>query len=74
MKFSRRHFLKAAGAGGPAAVALTTVGAGVAGVVGAEDAAAAQTPASPLTIPPPMTKETGIFTVNGKQYRADYEA
>jgi aerobic-type carbon monoxide dehydrogenase small subunit (CoxS/CutS family) len=74
MKFSRRHFLKAAGAGGPAAVALTTVGAGVAGVVGAEDAAAAQTPASPLTIPLPMTKETGIFTVNGKPYRADYEA
>jgi aerobic-type carbon monoxide dehydrogenase small subunit (CoxS/CutS family) len=74
MKFSRRHFLKAAGAGGPAAVALTTVGAGVAGVVGAEDAAAAQTPPSPLTIPAPMTKETGSFTVNGKPYRADYEA
>src|SRR6185436_12778739 len=74
MKFSRRHFLKAAGAGGPAAVALTTVGAGVAGIAAAEDAAAAQTPASPLTIPPPMTKETGSFTINGKPYRAEYEA
>ena len=74
MKFSRRHFLKAAGAGGPATVALTTVGAGVAGLVSAEENAAAQTPPSPLTIPAPMTKETGAFTINGKPYRADYEA
>src|ERR1041384_8391337 len=74
MKFSRRHFLKAAGAGGPGAVALSTVGAAVAGVAGSETEAAAQTPASPLTIPAPMTKETGTFTINGKPYRADYEA
>src|SRR3989454_12357268 len=72
MKFSRRHFLKAAGAGGPGAVALTTVGATVAGVVGLEGQAAQ--PPSPLTIPAPMTKETGTFTINGKPYRADYEA
>jgi aerobic-type carbon monoxide dehydrogenase small subunit (CoxS/CutS family) len=74
MKFSRRHFLKAAGAGGPGAVALTTVGASVAAVVGGEGQAAAQTPPSPLTIPAPMTRETGTFTINGRNYRADYEA
>ena len=74
MKFSRRHFLKAAGAGGPGAVALSTVGASVAGVVGLADTATAQTPPSPLSIPAPMTKETGTFTVNGKPYRAEYEA
>ena len=73
MKFSRRHFLKAAGAGGPGAVALSTVGASVAAVVGTEQAAAAQTSA-PLAIPAPMTKETGTFTVNGKPLRAEYEA
>jgi aerobic-type carbon monoxide dehydrogenase small subunit (CoxS/CutS family) len=74
MKFSRRHFLKAAGAGGPGAVALTTVGASVAGVVGLEQTAAAQTPPSPLTIPAPMTKETGTFNINGRNRRAEYEA
>ena len=74
MKFSRRHFLKAAGAGGPGAVAMTTVGAGIAGVVGLEHAAAAQTPVAPLAIPAPMTKETGTFNVNGKPMRAQYEA
>lgn len=73
MKFSRRHFLKAAGAGGPGAVALTTVGS-VAGIVAREETAAAQAPPSPLTIPAPMTKETGTFNVNGKPLRADYEA
>ena len=72
MKFSRRHFLKAAGAGGPGAVALTTVG-GVAAAL-APEPAAAQTPASPLTIAAPMTKETGTFNVNGRPMRADYEA
>ena len=65
MKFSRRHFLKAAGAGGSAAVALTTVGASVAD---------AQTPPSPLTVPAPMTKEIGTFTINGRPQRAEYEA
>ena len=64
MKFSRRHFLQAASAGGPGAIALTTVGAAVGGVVGL-DAEAAQAPPSPLTIPAPMTKETGTFTING---------
>ena len=72
MKFSRRHFLKAAGAGSSGA-ALSTVGAAV-GVVASRTDAAAQTPPSPLAIPAPMTKETGAFTINGKPYRADYEA
>ena len=74
MKFSRRHFLKAAGAGGPGAVAMTTVGASVAGVVGLEETAAAQAPASPLAIPAPMTRETGTFNVNGRTHRVEYEA
>lgn len=74
MKFSRRHFLKAAGAGGSGAVALTGIGASVAGVVGAEQTADAQTPPSPLTIPAPMTKETGTFNINGRNHRAEYEA
>jgi xanthine dehydrogenase YagT iron-sulfur-binding subunit len=60
MKYSRRNFLKAAGAG---AVAITTVGAGVQEGV-----------AAPLAIPAPMTKETGAFTINGKPYSAEYEA
>lgn len=74
MKFSRRHFLKAAGAGGPGAVAMTTVGASVAGIAGLEDTAAAQAPPSPLSIPAPMTKETGTFNINGRTQRAEYEA
>jgi xanthine dehydrogenase YagT iron-sulfur-binding subunit len=68
MAYSRRNFLKAAGSG---AAALTTVGTGVAGIGGA--VAAAQT-ASPLAIPKPMTQETASFNVNGKSYRATYEA
>src|SRR5216684_4601021 len=68
MSFSRRHFMKAAGAG---AVAVTaTVGAVVAGV---DQATAAPKP-SPLAIPEPMTKETASFNINGKAYKADYEA
>ena len=74
MKFSRRHFLKAAGAGGPGAVAMTTVGAGVAGIVGLEETAAAQAPPAPLAIPAPMRTETGTFNVNGRTLRAQYEA
>ena len=66
MEYSRRNFLKAAGSGG--AAALTTVAAGAAGGV-----AAPQTP-SPLAIPTPMTKETASFNINGKSYRAEYEA
>ena len=65
MKFSRRHFLKAAGTGGPAALALSTAGASVAG---------AQSATSPLTVPAPMTRETGTFTINGRSHRVEYEA
>jgi xanthine dehydrogenase YagT iron-sulfur-binding subunit len=68
MKYSRRHFLKAAGSG---AAALTTVGAGIA--AGGEAAVAAPRP-SPLAIPAAMTKETGSFNINGKPYSAEYEA
>ena len=60
MKYSRRNFLKAAGAG---TVALTTVGAGVKSAAGA-----------PLAIAAPMTKETGSFNINGKPYSTEYEA
>jgi aerobic-type carbon monoxide dehydrogenase small subunit (CoxS/CutS family) len=62
MKYSRRHFLKAAGSG---AAALTAVGAGM------EEVAARPTP---LAIPAPMTTETGSFNINGKPYSAQYEA
>jgi xanthine dehydrogenase YagT iron-sulfur-binding subunit len=74
MKFSRRHFLKAAGVGGPGAVALTTVGP-VAAVVADGDTASAQTPPpSPLSIPAPVTRETGTFNINGRNYKTEYEA
>jgi len=65
MSFSRRHFMKAAGAG---AVAVTTTV-----VTGVDQATAAPKP-SPLTIPEPMTREIATFNVNGKNYKADYEA
>ena len=69
MGYSRRHFLKAAAGSG--LVALTTVGTGVDGVV----AAFAIPPKPfPLAIPTPMTKETATFNINGKNYRAEYEA
>ena len=69
MEYSRRNFMKAAGA---SAVAVTTTT--VASVVpGVEPAAAAPKP-SPLAIPEPMTKETRVFQINGKAYKADYEA
>src|SRR4030095_7070129 len=64
----RRNFLKAAGSSG--AAALTTVGAGMAGM-GDATVAAQATP--PLAIPPPMTQETATFTINGKPYKAAYE-
>jgi aerobic-type carbon monoxide dehydrogenase small subunit (CoxS/CutS family) len=63
MAYSRRNFLKAAGSG---AAALTTVAVGAAGV-------AAQT-AAPRAFPAPMTEETATFTINGKPYKASYEA
>lgn len=70
MQYSRRNFLKAAGSSG--AAALTTVGAGVAGVA-ALDAQVQAPPPSPLAIRAPMTQEAGSFTINGKPYRATYE-
>ena len=59
--------MKAAGA-----VAVTTTGVGAV-VTGAPQAKAAPKP-SPLAIPEPMTKETSIFNINGKAYKAEYEA
>jgi aerobic-type carbon monoxide dehydrogenase small subunit (CoxS/CutS family) len=73
MKYSRRHFLKAAGAGGPGAVALG--GVSFAGVAMAQAPVAAQQPsASPLAVQRPITQETSTFNVNGRSYRATYEA
>ena len=65
MKYSRRHFLKAAGSG---AVVLTTVG-GYGAVSGS--AAPAQMAGG---IPAPMTVEIGTFIINGASYQAEYEA
>jgi xanthine dehydrogenase YagT iron-sulfur-binding subunit len=65
MEYSRRNFMKAAGA-----VAVTTTGAVVTGV---PQATAAPKP-SPLAIPEPITKETSVFNINGKAYKAEYEA
>ena len=71
MKFSRRHFLKAAGGG----IALTAIGAGEAGQ------AAAALRASTLEAPPPgpagppaISRETATFIVNGNSYPVQYEA
>src|SRR5213596_2327095 len=58
MKYSRRHFLKAAAGSG--LVALTT---GSDGVVAAF---AASPQPVPFAIPTPMTKETATFNINGK--------
>src|SRR5947209_15444989 len=66
MKYSRRHFLKAAAGSG--LVALTT---GSDGVVAAF---AASPQPFPFAIPTPMTKETATFNINGRNYRAEYEA
>src|SRR5437588_11805108 len=68
MEYSRRNFIKAAGV---SAVAVTTTVSAV--VSGTEVAAAAPKP-SPLAIPDAITRETSTFNVNGKPYRADYEA
>ena len=65
MRYSRRHFLKAAGSG---AVVLTTVG-GYRSV--AVSAAPAQGSAG---IAAPMTLEIGTFIINGATYQAEYEA
>src|SRR5215831_3533771 len=66
MKYSRRHFLKAAAGSG--LVALTT---GTDGVVAA---LAASPQPVPFALPTPMTKETATFNINGRNYQADYEA
>jgi xanthine dehydrogenase YagT iron-sulfur-binding subunit len=69
MGFSRRHFLRAAGAG--AVTVTTAVGAVVTGM----DLVAAPSPKpSPLAIPPAMTQQTSMFNINGKNYQASYEA
>lgn len=68
MGYSRRHFLKAAAGSG--LVALTTVGT----VDGVAAAFAAPPRPFPLAIPMPMTKEAATFNINGKNYRAEYEA
>ena len=69
MRYSRRHFLKAAAGSG--LVALTTVGTGAEGVVAAF---AAPLRPFPLTLPIPVTKETATFNINGKNYQTEYEA
>ena len=71
VEYSRRNFLKAAGSG---AASLTTVGLGIAEAQRTAGAAATSQAASPLAIQPPMSKETGTFTINGRAVRADYEA
>src|SRR5437588_1678184 len=67
MEYSRRNFMKAAGA-----VAVTTTGVGA--VVTGEPQAKAVPKPSPLAIPEPMTKATSIFNINGKTYKTEYEA
>src|SRR5256886_12513712 len=62
MNYSRRNFLKAAGAG----IALTAVGE--------EAILAAVASPSPLALPMPMTKEKATFIINGKPLMAEYEA
>lgn len=73
MEYSRRNFLKAAGS---SAAALTTVGVADVGGGTAEAEAQAQAAAlqAPLAIRAPMSKETSTFTINGKPYKAGYEA
>jgi len=60
MKYSRRHFVKAAGSG----IALTATGG----------AAAVAQVLSPPALPMPMTAEKATFIVNGKPLVAEYEA
>jgi aerobic-type carbon monoxide dehydrogenase small subunit (CoxS/CutS family) len=60
MKYSRRHFVKAAASG----IALTAAGT--------ERLLAA--PTAPPGPPAPMTKEKATFIVNGKPLAAEYEA
>ena len=70
MEYSRRNFMKAAGAGAVAVTTTMGVGASVAGA-----APAPATPApSPLEIPAAISKETSSFNINGKVYQSEYEA
>jgi xanthine dehydrogenase YagT iron-sulfur-binding subunit len=71
MAYSRRNFLKAAGT---SAAALTTVGVGAVAREADAQTPAPAAPAAALAIPAAMTKETSTFTINGKPYKADYEA
>jgi xanthine dehydrogenase YagT iron-sulfur-binding subunit len=71
MNYSRRNFLKAAGS---SAAALTTVGVGDAGGTAEADAQTQAAAQAPLAIRAPMSKETSTFSINGKPYKADYEA
>ena len=69
MEYSRRNFMKAAGAGAVAVTTTMGVGASVAGA-----APAPATPApSPLEIPAAISKETSSFNINGKVYQSEYE-
>ena len=61
MEYSRRHFLKAAGAG----IALTAIGG---------ETVFAALPAPAAALPKPMTREKSTFIVNGKPLVAEYEA
>ena len=69
MKYSRRHFLKAAGT---SAVVLTTVGGcaerSLVGTLAAPETATAQAGQGP------MMRETATFIINGTPYEAEYEA
>ena len=65
MKFSRRHFLKAAGQG----IALTAIGA-----ERAVSAARFQALTPSVSLPTAIARETATFVVNGKSYAAQYEA
>jgi aerobic-type carbon monoxide dehydrogenase small subunit (CoxS/CutS family) len=67
MEYSRRNFMKAAGAGAVAVTTTMGVGAKVAGATPAPPAP------SPLEIPAAISKETASFNVNGKVYQAEYE-
>jgi aerobic-type carbon monoxide dehydrogenase small subunit (CoxS/CutS family) len=67
MKFSRRHFLKAAGHG----IALTAIGVGSAKRVAALPQTARRLP---LALPPAITLEKATFLINGKSFAAEYEA
>ena len=67
MKFSRRHFLRAAGGG----IALTAIGVGEAGQAALS---AFEAQRSGPQWPPAVSYETATFVVNGKRHAVQYEA